>query len=133
MPVTNAEAQKVIAAAHARAAEIGIRASVAIVDEGGLLQWLGRMDGSPPLAGQIAESKASGCALTLREGASMAEVHKERPAFFAVLDKLARMPLVPGLGSLLIKRGDAVVGAIGVSGGKPDQDLDCATAALKSI
>jgi glc operon protein GlcG len=133
MPVTNAEAQKLIAAAHARAAEIGIRAVVAIVDEGGLLQWLARMDGSPPLAGQIAESKASGCALTLREGASMAEVAKERPGFFAVIDKLARLPLVPGLGSLLIKRGDTVLGAIAVSGGKPDQDLDCCTAALKSI
>jgi uncharacterized protein GlcG (DUF336 family) len=133
MPLTNAEAQRVIAAAHARATEIGIRAAVAIVDEGGLLQWLARMDGSPPLASQIAEAKASGCALTLREGGSMAEVYKERPGFFAVIDKLARLPLVPGPGSLLIKRGDTVLGAIGVSGGKPDQDLDCCTAGLKAM
>lgn len=133
MPVTNAEAVKLIAAAQARAAEIGIRAAVAIVDEGGMLHWLGRMDGSPPISSQIAEAKASGCALTLREGASMAEVAKDRPGFFNVINSLARRPLVPGLGSLLIKRGDVVLGAIGVSGGKPDQDLDCCTAALNSL
>jgi glc operon protein GlcG len=133
MPVTNAEAVKLIAAAQAKAAEIGIRAAVAIVDEGGLLQWLGRMDGSPPLASQIAEAKASGCALTLREGASMAEMAKDRPGFFNVVNSLARKPLVPGLGSLLLKRGDTVLGAIGVSGGKPEQDLECCTAALAKL
>jgi glc operon protein GlcG len=133
MPVTNAEAQRLIAAAQGKAAEIGIRAAVAIVDESGLLHWLGRMDGAPPIASQIAEAKASGCALTLREGASMAEVAKDRPGFFNVINSLARRPLVPGLGSLLIKRGDTVLGAIGVSGGKPEQDLDCCTTALNSL
>ena len=41
--------------------------------------------------------------------------------------------LVPGLGSTLIKRGDTILGAVGVSGGKPEQDLDCCTAALTAV
>ena len=40
---------------------------------------------------------------------------------------------VPGPGSILIKRGNAVLGAVGVSGGKPEQDVDCAEAGLKAL
>jgi len=55
MPLTSDEARRLIEAAHKRAGEIGIRVCVAIVDEGGLLQALQRMDGAPPLSAQIAE------------------------------------------------------------------------------
>ncbi len=133
MPLSSAEAQKVIAAAHERAAALGIRIAVAIVDEGGLLQALLRMDSAMPLSAQVAESKANGAALTLRDGAALAQLAQERPGFFAVADRLTRMPLVPGLGSLLIRRGEAVLGAIGISGGKPEQDVECAQAGLKAL
>src|SRR5229473_3379937 len=58
MPLSQEEAQRVIAAAHARAVQIGIRVTVAVVDEGGLLLSLSRMDGAPPLSAQIAEANA---------------------------------------------------------------------------
>ncbi|MCA1829435.1 MAG: heme-binding protein [Myxococcales bacterium] len=133
MPLTLEEARKAIDAAQKRAAEIGIRVTVAIVDEGGLLQALSRMDGAPPLSPQIAECKANGAALTLRDGASLAQMHQERPAFFALVSGLTRVPAVPGLGSVLIRKGAAVLGAVGVSGGKPEQDLDCAEAGLRAL
>jgi glc operon protein GlcG len=103
------------------------------VDESGYLQGLSRMDGAPPMSPQVAEAKASGCAYTMRDGAALAQVYADRPGFFAVVKELARMPLVPGLGSALIKRGDTVVGAVGVSGGKPEQDLDCCNAGLAAL
>ena len=84
MPLSSAEAQKVIAAAHERAAALGIRIAVAIVDEGGLLQALLRMDHAMPLSAQVAESKANGAALTLRDGGALAQLAQERPGFFAV-------------------------------------------------
>jgi uncharacterized protein GlcG (DUF336 family) len=133
MPISRDEARKLIDAAQARAAQIGIKVTVAVVDEGGLLFALSRMDGAPPLSAQVAESKASGTALTLRDGAALAQVFQERPQFFAVLDRLTRLPAVPGLGSTLIKRDGAVLGAVGVSGGKPEQDLDCAEAGLRAL
>ena len=95
MPLTSDEARRLIEAAHKRAGEIGIRVCVAVVDEGGLLQALQRMDGAPPLSAQIAECKANGAALTLRDGAAMAQLHQERPAFFALMSGLTRVPAVP--------------------------------------
>jgi uncharacterized protein GlcG (DUF336 family) len=133
MPLSSEEARKVVDAAHSRAGQIGIRVTVAIVDEGGLLFALSRMDGAPPLSAQIAEAKACGAAVWHRDGGSLAQVAQERPAFFAAVDRMVRIPVVPGLGSALIRRDGRVLGAVGVSGGKPEQDLECAEAGLKAL
>jgi len=133
MPLSCEEALRLVGAAHDRARQIGIRVTVAVVDEGGLLLALARMDGAPPLSSQIAESKAVGAALWHRDGASLAQIHQERPGFFNAVAQLVRVPIMPGLGSALIRRDGAILGAAGVSGGKPEQDLDCAEAGLKAI
>jgi glc operon protein GlcG len=133
MPLTLKQAQEVVDRAHARAREIGINVTVAVVDEGGLLIALGRMDGAPPISPQVAEAKAVGAAMLHRDGASLAELAKDRPGFFSVVDRLVRVPIVPGLGSSLIKHGDQVIGAVGISGGKPDQDVEIAQAGLSGV
>ena len=133
MPVTFVEAQKLIAGAHAKAGQLDIRVTVAVVDEGGLLIALGRMDGAGALTPQIAEAKAVGAAMLQRDGAGLADLAKERPGFFSVADRLVRVPIVPGLGSVLIRREGKVLGAVGVSGGRPEQDVECAEAGLSSI
>jgi len=120
-------------AAHQRAAEIGIRVTVALVDEGGHLVQLARMDGAAPLTAEIAEAKASGAAALGRPGDAVAEMYEKRPGFFEVVAEMTRRPLVPGLGSVLIRSEERIIGAIGVSGGRPEQDLDCAEAGLKAI
>jgi glc operon protein GlcG len=130
MPLTLEEAQQAIALAHAKATDSGIRVTVAVVDEGGLLLALARMDGAPPLSPQVAEAKAVGAAMLYRDGAGLADLAKDRPGFFSAADRLVRVPIVPGLGSVLIRRDGKVLGAIGVSGGKPEQDLECAEAGL---
>ena len=132
MPLTFAEAQKTIGGAHTKAQSLGIRVTVAVVDEGGFLIALGRMDGAPPISPQVAEAKAVGAAMLYRDGASLTELAKDRPGFFSVADRLVRVPIVPGLGSILIKRDGDVLGAVGVSGGRPEQDLECAEAGLSS-
>ncbi len=133
MPVTFVEAQKLIAGAHAKAGQLDIRVTVAVVDEGGLLIALGRMDGAGALTPQIAEAKAVGAAMLQRDGAGLADLAKERPGFFSVADRLVRVPIVPGLGSVLIRRDGKVLGAVGVSGGRPEQDVECAEVGLSSI
>jgi len=133
MPLSLHDANQVISGAHAKAGELGIRVTVAIVDEAGLLIALERMDGAIPLSPQIAEAKAVGAAMLGRDGAGLAELAKDRPGFFSVADRLVRVPIVPGLGSALIKRDGKTVGAVGVSGGRPEQDLECAEAGLSSI
>src|SRR2546427_1377791 len=132
MPLTLAEAQKTIAGAHAKAVQLEIRVTVAVVDEGGLLIALGRMDGAGSLTPQIAEAKAVGAAMLQRDGAGLAELAKDRPGFFSVADRLVRVPIVPGLGSVLIRRDGKVVGAMGVSGGRPGPEDRYAQAGPRS-
>src|SRR3982074_526086 len=133
MPVSLDEATQVIARAHAKATDLGVRVTVAVVDEGGLLIALSRMDGAIPLSPQIAEAKAGGAAMLYRDGPPRAELAKDRPGFFSVADRLVRVPIVPGLGSVLIKRDARVLGAVGVSGARPEQDHECAEAGISSV
>ena len=50
MPLTLQEAQAVIAGGHERAAKIGALVTVAVVDEGGHLQAVGRIYGAAPFS-----------------------------------------------------------------------------------
>jgi glc operon protein GlcG len=131
MPLTLHEAQTVITGAHERAAKLGALVTVAIVDEGGHLQALGRMNGAPPLSAQIAGTKAASVALFGRDGAALRQLQEANPGFFAQLDRVARTPILAGAGAALIRRGDAILGAMAVSGGMmPGQDDECAEAGL---
>lgn len=130
MPLSLIDANKVIENAHAKAAKLGIKVTVAVVDEGGHLIALSRMDGAIPLSPQLAEAKAVGAAMFLRDGEALAKMAQDRPGFFSAADRMVRVPLIPGLGSVLIKEDAKIIGAVGVSGGRPDQDLECAEAGL---
>jgi glc operon protein GlcG len=131
MPLSLSGAATVIEKAHAKAKQLGIKVTVAVVDEGGLLIALSRMDGALPLSPQLAEAKAVGAAMFLRDGEALAKMAQDRPGFFSAADRLVRVPLIPGLGSALINEDGKVVGAVGVSGGRPEQDLECAEAGLR--
>ena len=130
MPVSLERARAVIDKAMTKASQIGIKVTVAIVDEGGHLIALSRMDGAIPLSPQLAEAKAVGAAMFGRDGEALAKMAQDRPGFFSAADRLVRVPLIPGLGSALISEDGKVIGAVGVSGGRPDQDLECAQAGL---
>jgi glc operon protein GlcG len=133
MSLSLKDAGKLIDEAHAKAAELGIKVTAAVVDDGGHLIALGRMDGAPPISPQIAEAKAVGAAMFLRDGGALAQIAQDRPGFFSAADRLVRVPLIPGVGAIPIKREGKFVGAIGVSGARPEQDLDCAECAVKSL
>lgn len=130
MSLTLDEARTASARAREHATGLGARVTVAIVDGGGHLQVLDRMDGAPPLSARIAPAKASSVALFHRDGGELGRLQQAWPALFAQLDQVAGTPVIAGAGSRLIRRGNAVVGAIAVSGGMPEQDDECADAAL---
>ena len=131
MPLTLQEAQTAITGAHERAAKIGALVTVAVVDEGGHLQALGRMNGAAPLSAQIAETKAASVALFRRDGAALREMQKTSPDFFAQLGRAVQVPILAGAGARLILREDTILGAMSVSGGMmPGQDDECAEAGL---
>src|SRR5215472_4831356 len=128
MSLSLSDARAMIVKAQQHAAHLGINITVAVVDIGGHLVALERMDGAAPVSPQVAEAKAVGAAMLYRDGASLAELAKDRPAFFGVVDRLVRVPIVPGLGSVVVRRDGKVLEAVGVSGGRPEQDLECAEA-----
>src|SRR5258708_40107730 len=128
MPLTLDQARTVIAGAQEHAGQLGLRVAVAVVDEGGFLVALARMDGTAPLSSQIAEAKAVGAAVWHRDGDALLELNRSRPAFFAQVDRMVRGPLMPGLGPLLGRQGAAVPGAVGNRRALPEHDRECAPA-----
>jgi glc operon protein GlcG len=133
MPIPLQKAQELIVAAHQHAVTLGVPVTVAVLDEGGHLVALGRMDGAFALSPQIAEAKALGAAVWYRDGASLRDLREARPAFFEAVGRLTRLPLIPGLGSVVLREGGRVLGAVGVSGGSSEQDLECALAGIRAI
>lgn len=133
MPISQLQARSIISAAQDHARTLGITVTVAVVDEGGLLKALDRMDGAPPLSAQIAEAKAQGAAVWHRDGHVLADVAQERPAFVSAVSQMTRLPLVAGAGSIVIRHEGIVVGAVGISGGKPEEDRACCEAGIGAL
>jgi uncharacterized protein GlcG (DUF336 family) len=133
MPVMLAQAHALIDHAQSHAATMGLRVTVAVVDEGGMLQALSRMDGAPRLSAQIAEAKAVGAAVWDKDGDQLASLQSERPAFFEHVGRLTRVPVMPAAGSVVIRDGAAILGAVGVSGASSEEDHECAQTALRAM
>jgi len=128
-----ADAEKLIAAAQEKARSINVKVTVAVVDDGAHLVALARMDGANPMSPMIATGKAVGAAMFRRDGAWLLSAANDRPAFWGAVKGMAGRDMVPGPGSLPITRNGAVIGAIGVSGAAPNEDLACAEAAISSL
>jgi glc operon protein GlcG len=132
--ISHDQARRVIDAAQHHAISLEIAVTVAVVDEGGLVKAIDRMDGAPPLSAQIAEAKAQGAAVWHRDGHVLAEVAEQRAGFVAAVSQMTRLPLIAGAGSIVIRDADEnVIGAVGVSGGTPEQDRECCDAGITAM
>lgn len=114
-----------LAAGVARAQEKGWAVTVAVVDEGGHLLGLRRMDNCPPVSAYISQEKARTAALGQRDsGVYEKSINEGRFAFLCV--DVLKGTLEGGVPVLVDGQ---VVGAVGVSGVKPLEDLEVAQAA----
>ncbi len=130
MALSTETAEKILAGARAKASEMKVPMSFAVVDAGGYLIALVRMDGAGLLTPSIATSKAYTAALFRRASAELGKMAETRPQFFASIVNIGSVPLIAGGGGLPIRQGEEIVGAVGASGGTPDQDVECAQAGL---
>ncbi|BCW87568.1 hypothetical protein sos41_06980 [Alphaproteobacteria bacterium SO-S41] len=129
--ITADAADRLIAAAAKSATEIGVPMVIAITDESGTLKAFSRMDGAPLLSVELARDKAyTSAAFGIPTHAWFDFVKGDPPLLHGIV-KTPRL-IVFG-GGYPIKDGDAVVGAIGVSGGHYDQDMIVAKAALAAL
>ena len=121
--------KKVAAAAEAEAIKHNWAVTIAIVDDGGHLLWLQRMDGVAPISSHIAPAKAKTAALGRRESRIYEEmINGGRVSFLSA-------PEIDGLlegGVPIIYEGHHV-GAVGVSGVKSNEDAQIAKAGIAAL
>lgn len=129
--LTLAQANAIANATLAKGRELGLKPlCVAVLDKGGHLIALQREDGASNLRPQIAMAKASGSLGLGVSSRTIGEMAAERPTFIASLASLTDAEIIPAAGGLLIKAGDAVIGAVGVTGDTSDNDETCAAAGI---
>lgn len=130
--ITLAEAQKVIAAARAKADEINVPMNIAIVDEGNNLTAFVRMDGAWLGSIDIAQGKAyTARAFDISTADLGALAQSGRPLFGIHASNAGKIIIFAG--GVPLKRNGKVVGAIGVSGGTVDQDQEVAEAGVEAF
>lgn len=122
------DATRLLAAARDEARRNGWNVSIAIVDDGGHLLALERLDGSAPISAYIATEKARSAALGRRETKGYEEmVNNGRTAFVSA-------PLLTSLeGGVPVRFEGQVIGAVGVSGVKSEQDAQVAAAGVAAL
>ncbi len=123
------DVRKIAAAAEAEALAHQWNVSIAIVDDGGHLLWLQRLDGAAPVSSHIAPSKARTAALGRRESRVYEEmINQGRVSFLSA-------PTLEGLleGGVPVLVDGQCVGAVGVSGVKSAQDAQIARAGIAAL
>jgi glc operon protein GlcG len=122
------EVSLILAAARSEARHNQWNVSIAVVDDGGHPLALERLDGCAPISAYIATEKARTSALGRRESKAYEEmVNGGRHAFLSA-------PLLTSLeGGVPIIVDGQVVGAVGVSGVKAEQDAQVAKAGVQAL
>lgn len=121
-----------IAKGEEAACSQGLSLAFAVVDDGGHLVALHRMDGAPWIAPEVALGKAWTAAAYRAASAAQGEKMRELHAFSSAISAATHGRYTPQIGGLPILDGDTVIGAMGASGGTGQQDEDAVRAALES-
>lgn len=123
------DVKRIAAAAEAEALANQWPVTIAIVDDGGHLLWLQRLDGAAPVSAHIAPAKAHTAALGRRESRVYEEViNQGRTSFLSA-------PTIAGMleGGVPILVQGQCVGAVGVSGVKSNEDAQVAKAGIAAL
>lgn len=129
--IDSATAEKAVAAAAKKAAEMNLRMCIAVTDEAGDLKAFGRMDGAAKLAIELAQNKAYTAVSFGMPTHAWFDFIKDDPPLLHGITHTPRL-IVFGGGFPIMLKGE-MVGGIGVSGSHYSQDMECAKAALEAI
>src|SRR5882724_2205944 len=130
--ITLAETRRVIAAAEQQAQSIGQPMNIAVVDAGGNLVAHVRMDKAWIGSVDIAINKAWTARAFDISTKELSELSQSGDQFFGIhASNHGRVMIFAG--GIPLKRGDQVVGAIGVSGGLGKQDQAVAEAGAEAF
>jgi len=116
------QARDLVEGARARAVELGKALSMAVVDYGGFIVVVERMDGARPMTPDIALSKAYSAAVMQRPTMMLENWRQSDPVFFTQVGRMGHRPIVATKGGYTLKRDGVILGGLGISGGSPDED-----------
>ena len=124
-----ADVKAIAAAAEAEALKNNWPVTISIVDDGGHLLLLQRMDGAAAISAHIAPAKARSAAVGRKDTKVFEDmINNGRTAFLSA-------PFVDGLleGGVAIIKDGQVIGAVGVSGVKANEDAQVAKAGIAAL
>jgi uncharacterized protein GlcG (DUF336 family) len=125
----SADVKAIAAAAEAEALKNNWAVTIAIVDDGGHLLSLQRLDGAAPISAHIAPAKANTAALGRRESKVYEDViNGGRYSFLSAPDLKGMLE-----GGVPIIKDGQCLGAVGVSGVKSTEDAQVARAGIAAI
>ena len=126
--LTLEDVKRIAAAAEAEALKNKWAVVIAVVDDGGHLLWLQRLDGAAPISSEIAPAKARTAAVGRRESRLYEEmINNGRMSFLSA-------PLEGMLeGGVPIMIEGQCIGAVGVSGVKSSEDAQIARAGIQAL
>jgi glc operon protein GlcG len=125
--LTSEDVQKMMTAAKAFAAKNNWKVTIAIVDDGGYLMHLERLEGAGPTTPEVSTGKARTAALTKQPSRFWEERVKERPSFINYPTEILIW------GGLPIMHEGECVGGIGVSGVASQDDEKVAQAGIDAL
>jgi len=123
------DVKKIAAAAEAEAVANQWAVTISIVDDGGHLLWLQRLDGAAPISAHIAPAKAKTAALGRRDSKIYEDmINNGRFSFMSA-------PVLEGMleGGVPVMVNGQCVGAVGVSGVKSAEDVQIAKAGIAAL
>jgi glc operon protein GlcG len=125
----SADVKTILAACEAEAKQNNWAVTIAVVDDGGHLLGLQRLDGVAAISAHIAPAKAHTAAVGCRETKIYEDIiNQGRTSFLSA-------PLVQGMleGGVPILKDGQVIGAVGVSGVKSSEDAQIAKAGIAAL
>jgi len=125
--LTLADVKKVAAACEAEAIRNKWDVVIAILDDGGHLLWLQRMDGATPFNAEVAVEKGRSAAVSRRSTKNWED------RITAGRNAVLKMPVLPVQGGLPIMVQGECAGGIGISGVQSHEDEQIAQAGLDAL
>lgn len=121
-------AEKIFQGAQSKSNELSANFCVSIVDSRGDLIAFYREDNAPWRSIYISQGKAAASAAFMQPSGKLAE-GGPNPIHQGLMVMLGGR-MIPGQGGLPVYDGDTIIGAVGVSGGTPQEDEVIASAGI---
>ena len=131
MSLSLEEANRIVAGAVAKAQQLNIKISAAVVDAGGRLVAFGRMDNAIWAGVYGSQGKAVASAAFGRASGEM-QARADQPTPRGIAARSGG-EMIMGQGAVPILRNGVVIGACGVGGGTSQEDEDCARAGIERL